>query len=121
MEELFGFASSCAGLAGSLAGLAFGLSLASGFHAIFLRSLAQGSFSPLSGFQLVFRWLFISVSYEDLIPYLSLCFILFSAGFQLVLQACLALFDLIYFLHLIKKRKSSQSACISLAFHFCFL
>jgi hypothetical protein len=30
---------------------------------------------------------------------------LFSAGFQLVLQACLALFDLIYFLHLIKKKK----------------
>jgi hypothetical protein len=56
-----------------LAGLAFGLSLASGFHAIFLSSLDQGSFSPLSGFQLVFRWLFVSVSYEDLIPYLSLC------------------------------------------------
>jgi hypothetical protein len=30
---------------------------------------------------------------------------LFSAGFQLVLQACLALFDLINFLHLIKKKK----------------
>jgi hypothetical protein len=70
MEVLFGFASSCAG---SLAGLAFGLSLASGFHAIFLRLLDQGSFSPFSGFQLVFRWLFVSVSYEDLIPYLSLC------------------------------------------------
>jgi hypothetical protein len=53
MEVLFGFASPCAGLAG----LAFGLSLASGFHPIFLRSLDQGSFSPLSGFQLVFRWL----------------------------------------------------------------
>ena len=73
MEELFGFASSCAGLAGSLAGLAFGLSLASGFHALLLRSLDQGSFSPLPGFQLVFRWLFVSVSYEDLISYLSLC------------------------------------------------
>lgn len=60
MEVLFGFASSCAGLAGSLVGslarLAFGLSLGSGFHAIFLRSLVQGSFSPpFSGFQLVFR------------------------------------------------------------------
>ena len=73
MEELFGFASSCAGLAGSLAGLAFGFSLASGFHALLLRSLDQGSFSPFPGFQLVFRWLFVSVSYEDLIPYLSLC------------------------------------------------
>jgi len=73
MVVLFGFAFSCAGLAGSLAGLAFGLILASGFHAKFLRSLDQGSFSPFSVFQLVFRWLFVSVSYEDLIPYLSLC------------------------------------------------
>ena len=51
----------------------FDLSLASGLHAIFLRSLVQGDSPPLSGFQLVFRWLFVSVSYEDLIPYLSLC------------------------------------------------
>ena len=73
MAVLFGLASPRAGLADSLAGLAFDLGLASGFHAFFLRSLDLGSFSPPFGFQLVFRWLFISVSYEDLIPYLSLC------------------------------------------------
>jgi len=46
MAVLFGLASPRAGLADSLAGLAFDLSLASGFHVFFLRLLVLGSFSP---------------------------------------------------------------------------
>ena len=43
-------------------------------------------------FQLIFRWLSFSVSYGEFIPYLSLCIYSVSTSFQLVLQACLALF-----------------------------
>ena len=63
MAVLFGLASPRAGLADSLAGLAFDLGLASGFHAFFLRSLVLGSFSPPFWFSacisLAFRFCFL--------------------------------------------------------------
>ena len=68
------------------------------------------SFRELLPPLLVFSLYFAGFSFLFLMRILFLIwayvFILFSAGFQLVLQACLALFNLIYFLHLIKKISS---------------
>ena len=80
-------------LADRLAWLSLGLNIAFGFSRFSLHFAG-------------FSFLFLRGNLFSIGAYV---YTLFTAGFQLVLQACLALFDLIYFLHLIKKKKTTKT------------